>query len=129
MGMELSLYLGQLMSVVLVVVGLALLLRSKHYAKAYKAWMKDDALMLLTSMITIVAGVALVLSHNVWIASWEVIITIVGWAMVLKGVLLALLPEEFEKLTTFFLKMKWMLPFGGVVWVIGGLYLGYNVWM
>ncbi|MFC1599659.1 hypothetical protein ACFL3T_01360 [Patescibacteria group bacterium] len=127
--MELSLYLGQLFSVVLVVIGLALLLRSKHYAKAYKAWMKDAGLALFTGMVVLVAGVAVVLVHNVWIASWEVLITIVGWGMVLKGVLFLLLPKEFEKLVDYFMKMSWLLPLGAVIWIVGGLYLGYNVWM
>jgi uncharacterized membrane protein len=129
MGMELSLYLGQLMSVVLVVVGLALLLRSKHYAKTYKAWMKDSALTLFTGMLMLVVGVALVLVHNIWIASWEVLITIVAWAMVLKGVLFLLLPEEMEKLVDSLMKMNWILPLGGVIWVLGGLYMGYYAWI
>lgn len=126
--MEMSIYLAQLMSVVLVVIGLALLLRSKHYMKAYKAWMKNEGLMLFTAMVVLVAGVALVLVHNVWVAGWEVLITIVGWAMVLKGVLLALLPVEFEKLVNVLLKKSWLLTLGGALWVIGGLVLGYYGW-
>lgn len=129
MGMELSLYLAQLLSIVLVVVGLAILLRPKHYAKAYKNWMKSDGLMLLTGMITLVLGVVLVLAHNVWVASWEVLITIVGWGAVLKGVLILLLPKEMEKLMNSVLKFNWLLPLGAVIWIAAGLYLGYNAWM
>jgi hypothetical protein len=129
MGMELSLFLGQVMSVVLVVVGLALLLRNGYYMKAYKSWTKDEGLMLFTTMILVVAGVALVLVHNVWVASWEVLITIIGWGMILKGALFAFLPKEFSKLVDSLMKMKWLLTFGGAVWVIGGLYLGYYVWL
>jgi len=126
--MELSLYLAQLMSIVLVVIGLALLLRGKHYVKAYKAWMSDSGLMLFTAMVVLIAGVAIVIVHNVWIASWEVLITIVGWGMVLKGVLIALLPKEFEKLVAVLMKQSWLLPLGGVIWVVGGLFLGYFGW-
>ncbi|MBU1445854.1 hypothetical protein KKD70_01160 [Patescibacteria group bacterium] len=126
--MELSVYLGKLISVVLVVIGLALLIRSAYYTKVYKTWMKNEGLMLFTTMVLLVAGVALVLAHNVWTASWEVIITIVGWGMVLKGAIFAFLPKELNKLIERFLNMSWLLPIGGVIWVIGGLYLGYNVW-
>lgn len=127
--MELSLYLAQLMSVVFVVIGLALLLRNKHYLKAYKAWMGEPGLMLFTAMVVLVAGVALVLVHNIWIASWEVLITIVGWGMVLKGVLLAFLPEEMENLIAGLMKKGWLLYLGGGIWVVGGLVLGYFGWM
>lgn len=127
--MELSLYLAQLMSVSLVVIGLALLLRNSYYTKVYKAWVKHEGLLLLAAMMVLVAGVAVVLVHNVWIASWEVIITIVGWALVLKGVLLLLLPGEMAKLTESVMKTKWLLPLGGVIWVVGGLYLGYYAWV
>jgi hypothetical protein len=127
--MELSLYLAQLMSVPLVVLGLAFLLRNKYYAKAYKAWIGNEGLMLFTAMVVLVVGVALVLVHNVWVASWEVLITIVGWGMVLKGVLLALLPKEMDSLVaTLMKKQGWILYFGGVLWVIGGLVLGYFGW-
>lgn len=127
--MELSLYLAQLMSVALVVVGLALLLRSDHYVKAYKSWMKNEGLMLLTAMLTLVVGLAIVLVHNVWVSSWEVLITIVGWGAVLKGVVLLLLPKEMEKLVNSLMKTKWLLPLGAVIWIVGGLYLGYYAWV
>ena len=91
--------------------------------------MGDSGLMLFTSLVVLTAGVAVVLVHNVWIASWEVLITIVGWGMVLKGVLVALLPKEFEKMVAALMKHSWLLSVGGAIWVIGGLVLGYFVWM
>lgn len=127
--METSLYLGRLMSVVFVVVGLALLLRPNYYNSAYKAWAKQEGLMFFTSMAVFTAGVALVLVHNVWVASWEVLITIVGWAMILKGALLVYFPKEFNGLIDVLLKKNWLLAFGGAVWVLGGLYIGYFAWM
>jgi hypothetical protein len=126
--MELSHYLGQLMSIVLVLIGLALVLRGVYYTDAYKVWMKNKGLKLFTSMVVLVAGVALVIAHNVWIAGWEVLITIVGWGMILKGVLLGYFPKEFDKMIDWLLEIRWLVAFGGAVWVIGGLYLGYFVW-
>lgn len=127
--MELSLYLGQLISVVLVVVGLALLLRADYYIKAYKSWAKDGALMLFTSMVLLVVGVALVLSHNVWVLSWEVIITIIGWGTLAKGVFSAFFPKAFEELTNWCMQQKCFLVTGASIWVVAGLYMGYFVWL
>ncbi|MFC1647384.1 hypothetical protein ACFL10_00120 [Patescibacteria group bacterium] len=128
--MELSLYLAQLLGVVMVVIGLALLIRLSYYQKAYKALVKDEGLMLLAGMITLVLGVVFVLAHNVWVQSWEVIITILGWGMVVKGVLLLLLPTELGKWTAGLMKGKGLLVFGGLLYLVLGVvlcYFGYFV--
>lgn len=127
--MELSIYLGQLLSIVLVVIGLALLLRTNHYREAYKSWMKHDGLMLFTSMVLLVTGVALVLSHNVWVLSWEVLITIIGWGTLIKGVFVAFLPKTFKKVVDVCMLQKWLLVAGASIWVVAGLYIGYFVWL
>jgi len=127
--MTLSLYLGQLLSIVLVVIGLALILNTNHYITTYKAWMKNEALMLFTAMVILVTGVALALAHNIWVLSWEVLITIIGYGAIVKGAFILFLPKAFEKLVDELMKTNWLLKLGGAIWVIGGLYLGYYAWL
>ena len=46
----------------------------------------------------VVLGLLLVLSHNVWTTDWRVIITLVGWLTLLKGIALMLWPDRVAKL-------------------------------
>lgn len=126
--MDLSHFLGQLMSAVFMIVGLALLIRPSYYTQAYQEWLKNGGLMLFSAMVVLATGVAIVMVHNIWVASGEVLITIVGWAMILKAFLLLFLPEPFEKIVEGLMKHKWLLSFGGLVWVIGGTYMAYYTW-
>jgi len=126
--MELSLYMAQLLGVVSVVIGLALLLRTSFYQKMYKTIIKNEAMLALSGMLAIVLGTVIVLAHNVWVADWPVIITVFGWLGVLKGVLLLFLPEEMAGLTVKWFKGKGLLVFGGLFYLILGLILGYFGW-
>ena len=123
--MELSLYLAQLLGVVFVVVGLALLIRLNHYQKMYKGILKNDQLLTFSGLAALVIGVVLVLAHNVWVQSWEVIITILAWVSVVKGVLLMLVPEELGGMFTGWFKGKGFLVFGGLFYLVIGVVLCY----
>ena len=50
--------------------------------------------MWVLSMITLTAGLAMILAHNVWSGgALPVVVTIVGWAVLIKGLLLFFLPS------------------------------------
>lgn len=128
--MELSLYLAQLFGVVFVVIGLAFLIRLSHYQKVYKTIVKNEGLMIMSGLMALVIGVVLVLAHNVWVQSWEVLITILAWIAVVKGVLLLLLPTEIGKWVEGLFKGKGFLVFGGLFYLVLGVvfcYFGYFV--
>ena len=43
------------------------------------------------------AGLAIVLTHSVWVASWPVLITILGWLMTIGGAARIVCPHSTEK--------------------------------
>ena len=45
----------------------------------------DKAFMISTGYIIMLMGLVTVILHNVWVFSWEVIITILGWSTLIKG--------------------------------------------
>lgn len=44
-------------------------------------------------MMILVIGLTVVALHNVWVADWPVVITLLGWIMVLKSMLFLLAPQ------------------------------------
>lgn len=54
---------------------------------------RNPTLLFLSSFVAIFLGVLVVVSHQVWTADWRVVITILGWAMLLKGVLRLFFPQ------------------------------------
>lgn len=62
-----------------------------------KAIIQDRPLLFMAGVMGTTAGLAIVLVHNVWSGgALPVIITIFGWAALIKGVLLLVLSPEME---------------------------------
>jgi len=99
--MESALVIAQLLGPIYLVVGLALAFNPDHYNKVYKDWVKNDSLMYLGGILAFGVGIAILRVHNVWESEWQVLVTIIGWLALLKGVLMVLFPmqarEQFNK--------------------------------
>jgi predicted ABC-type exoprotein transport system permease subunit len=94
--MNLINYLAEIWGVSIVVVSLALLVKEKHL-KSLLAKIETDESLFLWGFISLIIGLAMVLSYNVWEQSWHVIITILGWLALLKGLVLLFMPEYVKK--------------------------------
>ena len=120
--METSLFLAKLIAVVYLAVGLGMLINFKYYQKVIKGALKNPLLALYGGMAALAMGFLLVSYHNIWVANWTVIITVLGWAALVKGLLLILIPGPFMKFAKVFLKWMWFTPLFALVL---GLVLGY----
>jgi hypothetical protein len=82
--------------------------------------------MFLGGVIMVPLGLAMVIGHNVWSSAPAVVVTLVGWIMLLKGLLLLFLTPEAE--ANLFLKdLRYedlFYVYAGTTLVIG-LYLTY----
>lgn len=98
--MELSYFLAQLFGLSLCVFALAALMRPQFINAVLNDFEKNATVTLLFSFSGILGGLAVILSHNVWTADWPVIITLFGWAAVIKGVAYLVMPKMILGLGT-----------------------------
>jgi hypothetical protein len=90
-----TLFLARLIGVFLIIVSLAMLVQKQGLAPAITALVHDRAALLVVAMIGLVAGLAMILAHNVW--SGGVLagaVTLIGWLLVLRNALILFLPAE-----------------------------------
>lgn len=121
--MALSIFLAKLLGIYMILVGLIFMIRRKALMPAMQEVIKNKALIYIIAILELLAGIAIVLSHNIWVLGFEVIITIVGWLMIVEGVLYLLLPGKYlQKLLGKFNTPVWYGA-GGVAAVIIGAYL------
>ena len=80
---------------------------------------------LLIVGIGVLAGLAIVLVHNVWTLNWRVLITLLGWINLLRGALTILLPDKSFALGGRMMAGKHMPMTAGVVALLVGLTLSY----
>ena len=122
--METSILIAKLYSVVLLALGLGLLIHHDYYKKLLSEMMKNKTFLFGNGVFATIVGLLIVSFHNVWEQSWVVVITIMGWAALLKGLLLLGCPE-LVKYWDPLLKKENFIKFGGVFLIVAGLFFGY----
>jgi hypothetical protein len=118
----------QLMGIVYLAVGVGILLNYSHYKKMIEDFVNDTTALYLGGIMALVVGYLLVNYHNIWVKDWHVIITVIGWAALIKGLFILILPKSMILLTKAFLKLKSIMIVETVFIIIVGLlfmYLGY----
>src|SRR5215472_8608736 len=51
-------------------------------------------IVMLSGILVLVAGLAILRVHNLWVKGWPVVVTLVGWAGVVSGVARMLFPMQ-----------------------------------
>jgi uncharacterized membrane protein len=92
--MQTSIFLARLIGPVFLVMGLGIFLNREGYRAMAREFLKSRALIYIAGLLALVPGIAMVLTHNVWVADWRVIITIFGWLAVIGGVIRILFPQQ-----------------------------------
>jgi hypothetical protein len=88
-------FLCSLIGFYFVLVALCMLARREATVEIVEALIHNAPLMLMAGMIAVAAGLALVISHNIWSGgAATIIVTLVGWAALAKGLLILLLPPN-----------------------------------
>jgi hypothetical protein len=128
-SMGTSIFLAKLIGPVCLVIGLALLINGAAFRTLAKEFLDNPALMFLSGVITLPAGLAVVLTHNVWAGDWRILITILGWLAVIGGAARILAPQRATAVGRTMLANPSTLPIStGVYLVIGALlcFFGYR---
>ena len=121
-------YLAEVWGISIVIVSLALLIK-ENYLKSIFNSIEDNANLFLWGLISLVIGISMVLSYNVWDESWQVIITLFGWAALLKGLAILFFTELTKKWTKK-IENSPLIPYALVIAVFIGLiitYLGFTM--
>ncbi len=93
--MEITIFFARLWGSFFVIFG-TLLIVTGQLGKTIE--MTDDrAFVISTGYITLLLGLVTVILHNVWVAEWPVVITLLGWSTVIKGIMKIGFPEHIHK--------------------------------
>ncbi len=121
-------FLAKLFGAVYVAVGLGMLFSPKYYSKAVKEMVKEYGMMYFGGAVALVVGLAIVLHHNVW-QGWPILVTVLGWAALVKGFALLIFPEWMSKFTKHFFKSAESLGWWGFFVLTLGLLFSYFGWL
>jgi hypothetical protein len=123
--METSLFLARLLGPILLTVSAALLINPVNMRAMATDFLEHRGLIFLAGILTLLGGLAIVLSHNVWEFGWPVLITIFGWLSVIGGVFRVVFPDSVKSIGQSMLEKPGILTGVAVVEGLIGAWLCY----
>lgn len=118
--MNTSLFLAKLMGPISLVGGISLFLNAAAYKAMAQEFLRSPALLYLSGLLTMTAGLAVLLNHNLWVGDWRVLITIFGWLATIGGAARIALPQQVRSIGESMLDNPTAMTVGGAIWVIIG---------
>lgn len=123
---SLTVYLGSLLGLFTLITSFWLLVERQSTLSTIPALLGNRPAMVIFAIIALAGGLAIVLAHNIWSGgALPVLVTLIGWVMLIRGVLFLFLPPEatlhilaamqFERLFYIYLAIPFVL----------GIYLTY----
>lgn len=122
--MEITTFLAQLWGPVILAIGVGIYVSRAFYTRIYTGLEKGSFSMLLFGMMTMTVGIVHVVYHNIWETLPQIVISLLGWGTLLKGVSFIILPDWVSMIGARLANMKFV-PYAGVIMLLLG---GYLTW-
>ena len=97
--MELSILIARIASVIYMSASLGGFCSTDFYRSVSDDLYKNAALTFMTGFTAVILGFLIVSYHNTWAMNWTILITIMGWLALIKGVILIAFPKFLQRLS------------------------------
>lgn len=108
-------------------VGLSLLLHPKSWQHLLEKYQRDHYELFPLMLLYVILGLAVIDSYDLWEWNRWIIVTLTGWALLIKGVFYFLAPGSWITPILNVKHSKGLMYLGGVVCLVLGAVLSYPV--
>ncbi len=122
--MNITLFLAQIWGPILFSVGLGIFVSRPYYLKVYRSLEKETLAVLMYGMVLMAAGIVQVSVHNAWNSLPQIIVSLLGWAMLIKGIAFVIVPKLVDRGGDWAAASK-LLPLVGGASILLGAYLSW----
>ncbi len=92
--MNMSIFLAQFFGLYLLLMAIPLFGNPGHFFERYQACFENEAIQLFSGFMHVMLGLAYVLLHNLWVNDWRIVITLIGWLVLLEGISIIYFPTR-----------------------------------
>lgn len=122
--METSVLIAKIISVIYLSFGVGLIFNTSFYKKGIEKLLDSASFTILAGMIAVIIGIVIIEFHNIWEKNWTIVITIVGWIALIKGILLLTFPKSMVFFKPMF-QLKNLYKFLAPLVILFGLIFAY----
>ena len=91
--MQTSIFIARLLGPVMAVLGLAVLFNQRGFRDLAREFVSSRALIFLSGLVIMPAGIAIILVHNIWSVDGRLMITLSGWILALTSAVRIIAPQ------------------------------------
>src|ERR1700722_433311 len=92
-----TLFLSKLIGLYCILIALSMMTRRQATVETVMVLLQNPSMTLILGIVTLAAGLAMVLAHNLWSGgALVVMVTLVGWMALIKSLCFLFLPHEME---------------------------------
>jgi len=121
--MDTTLFLSQLLGVFLTVTGLSMIIKRKMLMHVLDDVFKHRTMSYMFGVLLLIGGLLIVLNHMKWGTTQEVIVSIVGWDLVIESFAYLFFPQKTLRKVFKTLRKKWFYNLVSVTYLVLGVYL------
>lgn len=122
-------FLAGLWGPAILAVGIGFFVSREHYLRIYRDIQREPFALLAFGMAGIAAAVAQISVHNVWDTLPEMLISFLGWAMLLKSLTFMIMPNITDKVGDSVASKSTLVTTAGVIMLVAGGYLTWLAYM
>ena len=121
--MATSQFLAGLIGPTMLIVALTMLFNRRTFNEVTRELLERKSLIFMAGILSLVAGLAIVNTHNVWTFNWPLIITIVGWLAVAGGIMRISMPDRLQDVA------RVMVDNAQAMTVLAGINAALGAWL
>jgi hypothetical protein len=121
-----SLFLAKALGLYMLIVGVAMVFDASRVRPIILEMLNNPSMIYLSAFIALILGILLVISHNIWVMGWQVIITIIAWIALIQGTLRVIFPQFIVAMSRRWVESNRAYYISGLVCLLIGLFLCYH---
>ncbi len=119
--LPLTIFLAKFIGLYCIILTTTMMMHKQRAVTTINALIRNPPLLMFVEMLGLAAGLAMVVGHNIWTGgALPIVVTLVGWLMVIRGAVLLALPQD--ALSKFFDAVRYEERF--FIFMGAGLVLG-----
>jgi len=127
-AMQPVVFIARLVGPLFVVLGVGILLNQQIYTDMVGQAVLVPVLIYLSGVMAFLGGVAILNGYHAWTADWRVIVTILGWVLVIGGILRIVFPALVAALAVTVYSGTTSLVIVGVIVLLIGAFLSFRAY-
>ena len=120
--MCLSLFFAQIIGLYLLAISLASLIHQNRVRQIIKEILANPAFLATIGCKSLLIGLVILIPHDLWVCQWPILITLIGWIMTFRGLMILFFPKIMIKFFRGFMENSGFMFFSWV-WFLIALYL------